>query len=294
MTTSDVAAEGVLPVDKPVGPTSHDVVDLARRALQVRRIGHTGTLDPFASGLLLLCVGGATRAAEYLSGLDKRYHAAVRLGVTTDTDDHTGAVIASADAHRVTREEVEAVLARLRGEVLQTPPQYSAKKRGGERAYAAARQGRAVELEPVRVRIGELMLTAFDPPDLELNLVCSSGTYVRAVARDLGAALGVGAHLTGLRRTGIGPHDVAGALTPDALADPARVAAAVMPLRVALAHLPAHELDEDEAGAIRHGRAIRAGADTPDAAVVLLCIGPEVVAIGERSAGMVRPRKVLR
>lgn len=294
MKTPDVTAQGVLPVDKPVGPTSHDVVDLARRALQVRRIGHTGTLDPFASGLLLLCVGSATRAAEYLSGMDKRYHATVRLGVTTDTDDHTGAVVASADAHGVMRADVEAALVRLRGDVLQTPPRYSAKKRGGERAYAAARQGRVLELEPVRVRIGELTLTAFEPPDLELKLVCSSGTYVRAVARDLGAALGVGAHLTGLRRTGVGAHDVAVALPLDALSDPARVAAATMPLRAALSHLPAQELDEDEAGAIRHGRAIRAAVDAGDAAVVLLCIGPDVIAIGERSAGMVRPRKVLR
>lgn len=292
--TSEAGSDGVLPVDKPVGPTSHDVIDLARRALRQRRIGHTGTLDPFASGLLLLCVGRATRIAEYLSGLDKRYHATVRLGVRTDTDDHTGAVIASSDLRGVARAAVEEALGRLRGDVMQTPPQYSAKKRGGERAYAAARQGRAVELAPVPVRISELTLTAFEPPELELELACSSGTYVRAVARDLGSALGVGAHLIGLRRTAVGPHGIAGALTPDALADPVRVAATMMSIRAALVHLPAHELDDGEAGAIRHGRAIPAAADLPDAPVVLLCAGPDVVAIGERAAGVVRPRKVLQ
>jgi tRNA pseudouridine(55) synthase len=143
-TPPDPLIHGVLPVDKPAGPTSHDVVALARRALRTRRIGHTGTLDPFATGLLLLCVGHATRIAEYLSGMDKRYSATVRLGVATDTDDSTGTVTARADTSAITTTLVEQALAPFRGAVLQTPPQYSAKKRGGERAYTAARQGRAV------------------------------------------------------------------------------------------------------------------------------------------------------
>lgn len=284
--------DGVLPVDKPVGPTSHDVVDLARRALRLRRIGHTGTLDPFASGLLLLCTGRATRIAEYLTGMDKRYLATVRLGAVTDTDDLTGIVTAEADASRMTRDAVERALTRLRGEVLQTPPQYSAKKLGGERAYTAARQGRALELAPVRITIHELKLTAFRPPELELDLTCSSGTYIRAVARDLGAALGVGAHLTQLRRTAIGPHTVTGALAPESLADPERVAAALMPLRTALGHLPAVELDEIQCADICHGRAIPCA--EPDAPVLVLAAGMEVIGIGERQAGMVRPRKVLQ
>jgi tRNA pseudouridine55 synthase len=289
-------AGGVLPVDKPAGPTSHDVVAMARRALRTRRVGHTGTLDPFASGLLLLCIERATRIAEYLTGMDKRYTATIRLGETTDTDDGTGAVIASADASGVTAGEVAAALSRLRGETMQLPPRYSAKQRGGERAYAAARQGRDLALEPVRVHIRELVLLSFEPPLAHVEVLCSSGTYIRAIARDAGAALGVGGHLQALRRTAIGPHAVADALPIDLLGDAAAVARSLLPSLDALPHLRRIDLEPDAAAAVRHGRRVPlpAGLNVSDERVVMLTAAGELLAVAEPQDGMLQPRKVLQ
>lgn len=292
MTKTEAGPDGVLRVDKAPGPTSHDVVARARRALGTRRIGHTGTLDPFASGLLILCIGRATRFAEYLSGLDKRYEATVRLGVATDTDDDTGTPLATTDVTGITRDEIEAALQPMRGESLQTPPQYSAKKLGGERAYAAARQGRVVELEPVPVRIDRLEITSLDLPLVGLDVTCSSGTYIRAIARDLGARLGVGAHLTALRRTAIGEHHLAGALSLDELGEPGRASAALEPVLSVLQHLPRQELESGAVTDVRHGRAVRTAA--ADAPVVIMTHGDEVIGVAERSGGVLRPRKVLQ
>lgn len=283
--------EGVLAVDKPAGPTSHDVVAIARRALRTRRIGHTGTLDPFASGLLLLCVGSATRIAEYVTAMDKGYTATVRLGVTTDTDDHTGAIIAEADAASVRRDEVDAALDAQRGDVMQLPPAYSAKKRAGERAHMAARQGRPLVLDAVPVRIAGLTITRFDPPDIELDVLCSSGTYIRAIARDLGAALGVGAHLTALRRTAIGGHSVEDAIPLDALGDEAAVSRAMIAPLDALDGMPRVALSADDVVHIRYGRAVRAPAA---AGTVALAAEGQLVGIGVADgAGTVRPKKVM-
>jgi tRNA pseudouridine55 synthase len=302
MTTPDVArggtpaaGHGVLRLDKPVGPTSHDAVAAVRRALRTRRVGHTGTLDPFASGLLLICVGPATRAAEYLSGLDKRYTANVRLGVATDTDDLTGAVIGGADPAGVTPAAVERVLAEMRGTFMQRPPAYSAKKRAGERAHAAARAGRPLDLDAVPVSIHELTVTAFDLPHVELDVHCGSGTYVRALARDVGEALGVGGHLTSLRRTAVGAHSVEGAVPLGELADGTRVAAALLSTAEALSHLPHIQLDARQVTAVRHGRAIpAAGPPTSAEACVVLVADGDVVAIGERRGADIRPRKVFQ
>jgi tRNA pseudouridine55 synthase len=319
MTSPDASLDFVLPVDKPAGPTSHDIVAAARRAIGTRRIGHTGTLDPFASGLLLLCVNRGTRIAEYLSGMDKSYRATVRLGVTTDTDDRTGTITAERPVTGITQAAVEQALAGLRGPVLQQPPAYSAKKRGGERAYAAARQGRALDLDPVPVHIDVLQLIAFQPPELELEVACSSGTYIRAIARDLGVALGVGGHLAALRRTRVGDHDVAGAVSLDELGDAERRAAARLPLLRAVAHLPRAELAGAALEQLRHGRAVAApaaagaasmtaitappnvgaaaapgAAATPGAAAaVAVTAAGELVAIAELAGGLLRPRKVL-
>ncbi len=200
---------GALLVDKPAGPTSHDVVDWARRSLGVRRIGHTGTLDPFASGLLILLVGPVTRLAEYLGVLPKKYEALMRLGVRTDTHDAEGKKVGVQDfGAELTREKIEAELATFEGCGQQVPPQFSAKKVGGERMYKRARRGDTVQLAPVDVEIFEIQLTDFAPPEVGFTMACSSGTYVRAVARDLGDRLGVGAHLTALRRTAIGGFSV--------------------------------------------------------------------------------------
>jgi tRNA pseudouridine55 synthase len=293
--TSTAHAEGgphgLLPVDKPAGPTSHDIVALARRALGTRRIGHTGTLDPFASGLLLLCAGNATRIAEYLTGMDKRYLATVRLGVATDTDDHTGAVIAESDAAGITADEVEQALQPLRGAVLQVPPRYSAKKREGERAYSAARAGRPVLLDPVQVRVHELVLLSFEPPLARVEVLCSSGTYIRAIARDLGEALGVGGHLTALRRTAVGPHTLDRAISTADLAEPETARAALVPIGEALPHVPVVQLDAGQAAAVRHGRRVRVDG-AAEGMVLMQSAGDEAVGIGHVDGGVLQPRKV--
>jgi tRNA pseudouridine55 synthase len=259
-------------------------------------VGHTGTLDPFASGLLLLCVGQATRLAEYLTGLSKCYRAVARLGLETDTLDLQGEPVGpEVDPSGVTEDQVREALAALRGDILQVPPQFSAKKVDGEAMHRRARRGEHMELTPVPVTIHEVALTAFDPPRIHFELCCSSGTYVRAVARDLGRALGVGAHLTALRRTSVGAFDVADAIAPTELADPERVAsAAVEPVR-AVGHLASVEVDDDGAARLRHGQRIRlapSGAAGATKERVAVCQGGALLAIGELDDGVLRPRKV--
>lgn len=282
----------VLPVDKPQGPTSHDVVREARKALANRRVGHTGTLDPFASGLLLLCVGRATRLAEYLSAQDKRYEAIAYLGVATDTLDTEGTVVEERSGwESLDARDIEAVLERFRGEIDQVPPEYSAKKVGGEAAYLKARRGESVDLRPVRVRIESLELTDLDGPRVGFSVTCSSGTYVRALARDVGEALGVGAHLVALRRTSIGDFSVERALAYGDLADPARVAAAALTPLEALGHLPALDVDEAAMARILHGGSVSVAGEEGSGTVVLAHAGI-LVAIGELDHDVVRPRKV--
>jgi tRNA pseudouridine55 synthase len=285
---------GILPVDKPAGPTSHDVVSRARRALRLRRIGHTGTLDPFASGLLLLCLGPATRLAEYLTALPKSYRAVLRLGQTTDTDDGTGRVIAESPGWTdVGEAELRAALRAQTGELDQLPPIYSAKKVDGERMYAAARRGETVERSPVRVKVYAAELLGFDPPFAEFTVDCSSGTYIRAIARDVGEALGVGAHLTELRRTKVGRFGVEGAVTLDGLEDAAAVDAALIAPGAALSHLPAATVDEAGMRALGHGGAVAAPETTPaDRPVAMYSPTGDLLAIGERVGDQLRPRKV--
>jgi tRNA pseudouridine55 synthase len=285
---------GVLPVDKPEGPTSHDVVAAARRALGLRRIGHTGTLDPFASGLLLLCLGPATRLAEYLTALPKSYSATLRLGVATDTDDRTGEIVSTSDGWRtLSRESVAAALRRQVGDIRQRPPTYSAKKVEGERMYAAARRGVALEREPVPVTIHAIRVVRYEPPDVDLEIDCESGTYIRAIARDVGEELGVGGHLTRLRRTRVGTHEVTDAVPLDRLTDAALVQDALLAPARALTHLPSVVVSEEEEARLLHGRGIPAPAEAPDGGpLVLLSPGGELLAMGERRAGEIRPRKV--
>jgi tRNA pseudouridine55 synthase len=212
---------GFLLVDKPAGPTSHDIVDMARRALGTRKIGHAGTLDPFASGLLILAVGRATKELSKSVGLDKEYLAKLKFGATSDTMDRTGKIVpaqklpeTSAPGTSVSSTkvpgtvELEAVLATFRGEIDQVPPMYSAKKVGGKKLYELAREGKEIERKPVRVTIHELELLSYEWPFASIRVRVSSGTYVRALADDIGKALGCGAYLEELRRTKIGPHDV--------------------------------------------------------------------------------------
>jgi tRNA pseudouridine55 synthase len=289
-----VACSGVLPVDKPEGPTSHDVVAMARRALRTRRIGHTGTLDPFASGLLLLCLGPATRLSEYLTALPKTYRAVMTLGAATDTDDRTGRTLHTHDAWRFTSsDDIRAALGALVGTIEQVPPRFSAKKVEGERMYVAARRGDEVDRAPARVTIYRIDVLDVRLPEVEFEVECSSGTYIRAIARDVGEALGVGAHLSALRRTRVGDHTVAEAVATDALADPERVRRALLSPLDAVSHLPQLVLDEAEVAEVSHGRPVvmppGAGAN---AAVALSSSMGELLAIGEVESGVVRPRKV--
>lgn len=293
---------GVLAVDKPSGPTSHDVVAAARRALRLRRIGHTGTLDPFATGLLLLCIGPATRLAEYLTGLDKSYEAVARLGVATDTLDVEGEVVTESEGWpRLTHDGIREAFAAEVGTRLQQPPAFSAKKIGGRRAYELARRGEAALPDPVEVTIRALDVLAVDGPLVRFRLTCSSGTYVRAVARDVGERLGVGAHLTELRRTAIGRFRVEDALTTDRLHDPDAVSRALLPPLNALAHLPVAAVDADGLRRIRNGQPVRDDATPgggeaadPTAAGELVAVssGDDLVAVAERDGGLLRPRKV--
>lgn len=288
--------EGLVLVDKPEGPTSHDIVARARRSLSTRRIGHSGTLDPFASGLLILCVGRATRLVEYLHDLPKEYRATATLGVRTTTDDPEGDVTETSDEwSAIDRETVEAGLAAFEGAIEQRPPAYSAKKVKGEHAYAIARRGAEVELPAVRVTIERIELQGFAPPEVTFRVRCSTGTYIRSIARDLGDQLGIGAHLTELRRTAIGPFSVADALRLEELDDRERVAAAIRPPLDAVAHLPRFEVGGDDLVLLETGRPVMvgpAGDATHEGGAHAVTSGGDLVAVAVLEEGLLKPKKV--
>ena len=192
-------------VNKPPGPTSHDIIQHLRRWTATRRVGHSGTLDPLASGLLPVAVGNATRLLEYVGELPKTYTATIRLGIRTDTDDAQGQILDHTPVPPLTRTELDAALEPFRGEITQRPPAYSAVKVGGVTAHRAARSGQPLRIEPRRVTIHQLRIDDWTTPDLHLTLRVSSGTYIRAIARDLGDNLGCGGHITAIERTAIGP-----------------------------------------------------------------------------------------
>jgi tRNA pseudouridine55 synthase len=282
----------VLPVDKPAGPTSHDVVAAARRALGIKRIGHTGTLDPFASGLMLLCVGNATRIAEYLTDLPKTYHASARLDGRTLTDDNTSDVLdASTRWESLTREQIDAALQQQVGSIMQMPPQYSAKKIAGERAYDIARRGDVATLAAVPVHISRITLIDAQLPEIQFEVECASGTYIRAIARDVGEQLGTGGYLTQLRRMRVGDYDADEALAMAELNERERVQAKAVRPADALAHLPAIELTAEQARAIRFGQHIVV--DPPVSGIISLLQDGVLIAIGIADGKSVRPRKVM-
>jgi tRNA pseudouridine55 synthase len=248
------ASSGLVIVDKPQGMTSHDVVARIRRLAGTRRVGHAGTLDPMATGVLLVGVEKATRLLGHLALGEKEYSATIRLGQATDTDDAEGQVIAEAPAAGIGREAIEAAAAGLTGEIQQVPPGYSAVKVAGERAYRLARRGAAAELAARAVTVREFTVHGVRRSgallDVDASVTCSSGTYIRALARDLGAGLGVGGHLTALRRTRVGPYPVAGAHTLDELAN----AFTMIGLAdAAAAAFPAVDLSEEQARRVAHG-----------------------------------------
>jgi tRNA pseudouridine55 synthase len=243
---------GVLVVDKPAGPTSHDVVDRVRRALGVRRAGHTGTLDPFASGVLPVCVGKATRLARFLAGGDKVYRATIRLGFATTTDDLRGEPIGPARPVEVDRGAIETACRALTGSLRQVPPAYSARRVGGRRLYELARQGVEVERESAEITVHAFEVLAFAGERVEAAVTCSPGTYVRALARDLGDALGVGGHLIALRRTRSGDFALDGAV--DGAAPSPAWERALLPLGALLPGMPAVRVGAEGAAAVRCGR----------------------------------------
>ena len=289
---SSNAPFGLLLVDKPVGPTSHDIVDVVRKAFGIRRVGHTGTLDPFASGLLVMCLGPATRLAEFLVGLDKEYTASGVLGVETDTFDHTGTVLSRDTAWRdLDRSSVEAALQGLTGEREQLPPRYSAVKVGGVPAHRRVRRGESVELETRRVRIDRLRLSRWEPPELDVDVHCSSGTYIRSLAHELGERLGTGCHLRGLRRTAVGSLIVSDAATLEQVkAGTTPRTAWIDPAR-ALSHLPVHRIDEEESRRIRSGQPVQHAAPDAEVSAVVDADG-WLVAVARVESGVMRPRKV--
>ena len=256
---SPVALHGFLVIDKPSGWTSFDVVARARRLLGVRKIGHAGTLDPAATGVLPLAVGHATRVLEYLTETDKTYVAGVTFGIKTDSHDRDGAVTAVRDASSLTLERVEQALAGFRGPIMQVPPMHAAIKVNGRRLYELARRGEEIERAPRSVVINSLMLQAWEPPVATLVVDCSKGTYIRSLARDLGAVTGVGAHLSSLIRTRTGPFTLDEAISLDALAAadlPAAWPELARPADVVLAEWPALVLDTGQAVDWRHGKPI--------------------------------------
>lgn len=282
--------DGVLIIDKPPGLTSHDVVAQVRHILHERRVGHTGTLDPFATGVLVILVGRATRLAQFLSGLEKEYEAVIRLGYATDTGDITGKPIPGSEedsvasgkptgnpGQRWSKEQIEAALEGLRGEIEQVPPMYSAKKQGGRKLYELARRGEEVERKPVRVCIykfepinlanlaskptSELLKDNRDGTfDFEVRVECSAGTYIRTLAEDFGKRLGVGAHLAELRRTRVGDFQAQEAKTLEQLKvhfAEESLGQIVYPPDEALARLPAVDLSADDVGRVRNGLSIK-------------------------------------
>jgi tRNA pseudouridine55 synthase len=279
-------------VDKPVGPTSHDVVQRVRRALKTRAAGHTGTLDPFASGLLVVLVGRATRLARFVEGQPKRYLATARLGIQTATDDLTGDVIARfPHPESVPEVRLREELATFLGEHPQRPPAFSAKRVAGERSYRRARRGELMELAEVPVTVHDIELVEYRPPDLCFRAVVGPGTYVRALARDLGNQLGVGAHLTALRREAIGSLVVEDAVPLEQLGP-----AALLRPQSVLRDLPSVDLDETERKAVVHGRAVKdsgAAGQRAGGAVVALLGGGELIAVAQAEDGWLRPTVVL-
>lgn len=260
---------GILIVNKPTGMTSHDVVNAVRRLAQTRRVGHTGTLDPLATGVLVLLIGPATRLAQYISGDNKRYRATLRLGEATTTYDAEGEVV---ERHPMTatRADVEAALTQFMGDIEQIPPMYSAVKVGGEKLYKLARQGKEIDRKPRAITIHQLSVLDWSPPDVTIEVACSAGTYIRSLAHDLGQVLGCGAHLVALTRTAAGGFALAQSHTLEALRELAeieRFAEALLPPEVALAGAPAVQLTPDQEQAVGYGQTFPL--DAPDGEMVL-------------------------
>jgi tRNA pseudouridine55 synthase len=248
---------GVLVVDKPKGITSFDVVREVRRAVAIKKVGHTGTLDPMATGVLPICLGDGTKIAQFIIEATKAYDATLKLGVTTDTLDAEGKVLETRAVPPITRELLEATLAKFRGTLQQVPPMYSAIKIGGKRLYELARAGEEVERAPREVTVFELVLRDFSSDEVRLSVRSSKGFFVRSLAADIGEALGCGAHLTALRRTQSGPFTLAQSMPlADVVAQGPAVASRLVGLSDALSDIPELKITAVEAARVKHGGAV--------------------------------------
>lgn len=286
MNSQDIknAISGALVVDKPVGMTSHDVVQAIRNGTGLRRAGHTGTLDPRASGVLVILVGPAVRLSEYVSASDKRYQAIIRLGSSTDTFDAEGLVTPTKDPVNVTEAQFETALQTFVGEIEQTPPPYSAVKVQGRKAYEMAREGEEVELAPRKITVHHLEVLEWAPPEVVIDVHCSSGTYVRSLANDLGVMLGCGAYLVGLRRTKSGRFSLRDSVPLRKLQEAFTAGnwyQYLIPAAEALGDWPAVELNPDEVEGVRHGHRVKVVGEPTETKVRGVSTQGELVALME-------------
>lgn len=290
--------DGVLIIDKPAGITSHDVVARVRKILKTRRVGHTGTLDPFATGVMVVLVGKATRLAQFLDKDEKEYKATVRFGFETDTGDLTGTPTSEVQSSRsITGDDLNRVLPTFIGESEQTPPMYSAKKVAGKKLYEHAREGNTVDRAPQRILIRELELMNVLDDTAGVRVVCSAGTYIRTLAEDIGRVLGTGAHLADLRRTRAGRFDLSQSVTLDELADESVPDAKFLAVETAVSHLPLMRLLAARVGPTKSGLSTRVASGTFDdhEAVRMLDDDGQLIAVGIYNAdeASVKPKVVL-
>jgi tRNA pseudouridine55 synthase len=293
--------DGILLLDKPAGLSSNQALQRVRHLYRAEKGGHTGALDPLATGLLPLCFGEATKIAGLLLGGRKAYEAQVRLGATTDTDDADGTVLRERPVPPLDRTRVEAALQPFLGRIRQRPPIYSALKQGGEPLYAKARRGEIIEVPEREVDVQEIILRDLDGPNLRLAVTCGSGTYIRSLARDLGEALGCGGHITALRRTWVEPFRSPDMMTLDqlqALADTggeAALDARLLPVEAGLAHFPALALDPDQARRLGQGQVLAIDGAGPVETLNLTDLNGRSLGLGElREDGSLRPKRLFR
>lgn len=293
---------GILLLDKPLGLSSNDALQRVKRFYQAEKAGHTGSLDPLATGLLPCCLGDATKFSAFLLDADKGYRVRIRLGVTTTTADAEGEILETRPVEGIDAARIESVLAGFRGSIEQLPPMYSAVKHQGQRLYKLARQGIEVERQPRPIEIASLELTAMDLPDIELDVQCTKGTYVRTLAEDIGAVLGCGGHVAALRRTGVGPYVESSVafVTLDQVEEyaddetPQRIDALLLPLDSALGHWPAIRLSADAAFYLGQGQAVLVPRAPTSGLARLYDPSERFIGVGEiLDDGRVQPKRLI-
>ena len=292
--------DGILIIDKPAGPTSHDVVNRVRRIFNTRKVGHAGTLDPFATGVMVVLVGKATRLAKFVDKDAKEYEATVRFGYATDTGDLTGERIGETGRSDISSSEIRSVLDRFHGEILQTPPMYSAKKVDGKKLYELARRGEEIERKAVPVTIHEISVVSPDDASGEHHTIrvrCSAGTYIRTLAEDIAKALGTAAHLTELRRTASGRFSLADSVPLDVLADEVDPANRLLPIETLIGELPRFILNSEREKMTLNGLSSRVYGQSfaPDETIAMFSEDGQLIAVGKYSIeeNSIRPTLVL-